>query len=394
MGKPKDILKSKLTDVARDNALDVQLPRIYNKAAQQPINPKKVLFVEIKAAEMPDSFQQMWDYLSKCGDLELEYFSLEQLSTSPTGYFKRCKQLMEKMATARCIFLCDSSDVVSCVTMRPETFVCQLWHACGAFKKWGRSTEDQLFGPSSERHERHPYYRNLDLVTVSSPEVEWAYREAMALESTPEVVQATGVSRTDLFFDQVFIDGAKAWVHETIPAGQNKKIILYAPTFRGTSRVATAPDHLNLAALAKALDSEYVLLIKYHPYVKQAPAIPAEAAHFAFMVNDAPIDKLLAVSDICITDYSSVVFEYSLFERPQIFFAYDIDEYLDWRGFYYPYEDFVPGPIVRETEEIIDYIQHMDEYFDREAMRAFKEKFMSACDGHATERIAKHALGI
>ena len=378
--------------MVRDHTFDVQFPRIYNKAARQPVNPKKILFVEVKTKEMPDSFLQMWDYLSAQGGYELEYFSLEQLGTTYWAYYQRCKQLMEKMATAHCVFLCDSSDIVSCPTLRPETFVCQLWHACGAFKKWGMSTTDQLFGATAERHARHPYYRNLDLVTVSSPEVEWAYREAMALEASPEVVKATGVSRTDIFFDQGFIESAQAWVRELVPESQGKKVILYAPTFRGAPSAAVAPDRLDLAAMAQALGGEYVLLIKHHPFIKEAPPIPSEAAHFAFMVNDAPIDKLLVVSDICLTDYSSVVFEFSLFERPQIFFAYDMDEYLDWRGFYYPYDEFVPGPIVRETEEVIDYIQHVDERFDQEAMRAFKEKFMSACDGHATERIAEMAL--
>ncbi len=385
-------MKRAFASVLRGYTFDAQFPRIYNKAAQQPVNPKKILFVEIKTKEMPDSFVQMWDYLSRQGDYELEYFSLEQLGTTYWAYYKRCKLLMEKMATARCIFLCDSSDVVSCPTIRPETFVCQLWHACGAFKKWGMSTADLLFGASAKRQTRHPFYRNLDLVTVSSPEVEWAYREAMALQDSPEVVQATGVSRTDIFFNQDYIEGAQAWIHDLVPASQDKKVILYAPTFRGAPSEAVAPDQLDLVAMAQALDSEYVLLIKHHPFIKKAPPIPDEAAYFAYAVNDAPIDKLLTVSDICITDYSSVVFEFSLFERPQIFFAYDMDDYLDWRGFYYPYDEFVPGPIVKKAEEIIDYIQHVDERFDQEAMRAFKQKFMSACDGHATERIAEIAL--
>ena len=100
-----------------------------------------------------------------------------------------------------------------------------------------------------------------------------------------------------------------------------------------------------------------------------------------------PIDELLCVSDLCISDYSSLVFEYSLFERPMLFYAYDLEDYFDWRGFYYPYEELAPGPVVRTNEEIADYIQNVEQKFDRARVRAFREQFMSACDGYATERI-------
>ena len=101
------------------------------------------------------------------------------------------------------------------------------------------------------------------------------------------------------------------------------------------------------------------------------------------------IDDLLMVSDIVISDYSSLIFEYSIFERPMIFFAYDLKDYNDWRGFYYAYDQMTPGPIFVKTEQIIDYIQHIEERFDRVQVHNFREKFMSACDGHATEKIIK-----
>ena len=99
------------------------------------------------------------------------------------------------------------------------------------------------------------------------------------------------------------------------------------------------------------------------------------------------IEELLCVSDLCISDYSSLVFEYSLFERPMLFFAYDFEEYGEWRGFYYDYHELTPGPVVHTTQEIVDYVLHLKERFDRKQVADFKEKFMSACDGHATERL-------
>ncbi len=99
------------------------------------------------------------------------------------------------------------------------------------------------------------------------------------------------------------------------------------------------------------------------------------------------IEDLLCVADVCISDYSSLVFEYALFEKPMLFLAYDLDDYFDYRGFYYDYHELAPGPVVRDTVGVIDFVQHLDERFDLSRVQAFRNKFMSSCDGHATERI-------
>ena len=105
------------------------------------------------------------------------------------------------------------------------------------------------------------------------------------------------------------------------------------------------------------------------------------------------IDELLMASDICISDYSSLVFEYSLFERPMLFYAYDLEDYCDWRGFYYDYSEMTPGPVCRTNEEMIDYIKNIDTRFDRQKVRDFRLRFMGSCDGHSTDRILKLVFG-
>ena len=76
-----------------------------------------------------------------------------------------------------------------------------------------------------------------------------------------------------------------------------------------------------------------------------------------------------------------------------IFYAYDIADYEDWRGFYYPYDELTPGPVFYENEAMIAYIRDIDRLFDPSVVHAFREKFMSACDGHATERIMECFFG-
>ncbi|MDD6344304.1 MAG: CDP-glycerol glycerophosphotransferase family protein [Coprococcus catus] len=351
------------------------------------IKREKAVFVEVRFDEITDSFRLVYDRMKADGFDVHEQF-IENIKPGKWGYIKRCLRMLEDISDAHYVFLNDACNVTSCIPLRKGTKIYQLWHACGAFKKFGMSTAELIFGDNRKSLERYPNYGNLSYVTVSSPEVIWAYEEAMNLKDTKTQVVATGVSRTDVFYDQHFIEQSKAAVYSVCPAAENKKIILYAPTFRGRVAKAESPDCLDIPAMKRALGDEYVLLIKHHPFVKQPPVVPEDCADFAMDVTKSlEIDQLLCASDVCVSDYSSLIFEYSLFERPMIFFAYDLDDYFDWRGFYYNYDELTPGPVVKETEEIIDYIRHLDTRFDQAQVHAFKEKFMSSCDGHATDRI-------
>lgn len=381
--------------LVKDGALGWELPRRYQRAvARSAVNPRKALFVNGKLESVPDAFSLMMPHMRARG-FDVEFIGLGQKTGGYRLYNERCLALMDLLAEARFVFLEDASDVVSCVDLRPETKVVQLWHACGAFKKWGMSTAELKFGGTAQSIQRHPFYRNLSIVTVSSPEVEWAYREAMMLEDAPGVVQALGVSRTDVFFDEGFARASREWLEAAFPHVKGRKVVLYAPTFRSRVSTAAGPDQLDIAAMRRALGDEWTLVVKHHPFVASPPAVPDGCEDFAALAGAGdPTDALLACADALVTDYSSVVFEYSLLGRPMAFFAYDRDDYDDWRGFYYPYEEMTPGPVVTTTGELIDYLVHLDERFEAAEVAAFRERFMSACDGNATARIADAALAL
>ena len=152
------------------------------------------------------------------------------------------------------------------------------------------STADLKFGATREEIRRHPYYRNLSLVTVSSPEVVWASEEAMDL-ANEGVVSPTGVSRTDVFFDDEFRARSRQRLERVVPQAAAKKIILYAPTFRGQVAQASAPEYLDVSAMERALSDDYVLVVKHHPFVKKRPSIPAECREFAFDVSEEQIGR-------------------------------------------------------------------------------------------------------
>ncbi|MBQ9068424.1 MAG: CDP-glycerol glycerophosphotransferase family protein [Eggerthellaceae bacterium] len=397
--KPQSKVEYRIKRWMKDIALDLMFPRSYRAAARACPDPQTVVFLETKESVMPVAMRHAYDRLVCETDFDVQFVTLRNTESSLSDYFKHCRNAVPVLARARCIFLCDSSDLVSALPLREETRVVQLWHACGAFKKWGMSTADSLFGESRADQLRHPFYGNLDLVTVSAPEVVWAYEEAMHLgaeNGAPGVVQPVGVSSTDVYFDEGFQERSRRQLEEVVPQAVGKKVVFYAPTFRGRVRKAQGPDYLDVEELARTLGDEWVLVVRHHPYVSHPPAIPDHLAAFAVDVSgDArlSIEGLLCASDVLVTDYSSVVFEFSLFERPVCFFAPDRADYGDWRGFYYDYDELAPGPVFEDSASMAAWIADAPEQFDRARIQAFREKFMSACDGHATDRIFAFAFG-
>lgn len=363
-------------------------PGQYARYSKRPVEKGKAVFLEANLPVLSNSLRYLYEELERQGTYQLKAHCLQEIYVSKGTYIRHVMEFLKDLATAEYLFLCEGSRVVSCISPRKETTVVQVWHGCGAFKRFGFSTSELKFGGSRKENLKYSYYKNYDVVTVSSPEVVWAYEEAMNLPTESGIVKAIGISRTDLFFRGEFIQQAKEKVFGKLEIAFGKKILLYAPTFRGSVGGAQAPDALDLRKMKEALGEEYILLIKHHPVVKQRPQIPNEVQDFAVDVTETmEIEELMCVSEACISDYSSLIFEYSLFERPMVFFAYDLEEYGDWRGFYYDYEELTPGPVVRTTEELIRYLTHLDQEFDREQVKAFRDKFMSACDGHATDRL-------
>jgi len=370
--------------------LKIWFPLLYRIYSRKPVEKNKVIFIEANLPELSGSLKYLYQQMEKRGSYVLKIHCLKELYLSRLAFLKKEAECLRDAATAGTIFLCEGSRLVSCLTPRKETTIVQVWHGCGAFKKFGFSTSELRFGGSREEYLKYSYYGNYNLVTVSSAEVMWAYEEAMNIDRRSGIVQPLGISRTDIFFREEYRDRAWEHVKRILPQIRGRKIILYAPTFRGSVGKARTPDELDIPALEKALGKEYFLLVKHHPVVAKRPPIPEEVSDFAADVTETfDIEELLMISDICISDYSSLIFEYSLFERPMIFFAFDLEEYGDWRGFYYDYDELTPGPVVRTTGEIIEFIQKLDTEFDIEKVRAFKRKYMSACDGHATDRLIK-----
>src|SRR5699024_4463287 len=169
------------------------------------------------------------------------------------------------------------------------------------------------------------------------------------------------------------------------PVIKSKKVILYAPTYRD-NELNVSGLQLDVNKMYRELHDDYVLFLRLHPAVSST--VKNNYPDFVFDVSaDYDINHLLVITDILISDYSSIPFEFSLLHKPMIFFAYDIDKYAEERGFWDNYDKLVPGPIVENTDDLITVLQ--EENFDMERIQTFSDEWNRYSDGFSSERLIK-----
>lgn len=365
------------------------LPSIYNDFKCFHIE-NTVIFMQPRAG-LNQSCKYIYNKMKNEGKYHVILRELRRGEVGSSVYYANAEKFMREMGTAKAVFVHESNNLMGYLDIRKGTKVIQLWHGCGVFKKIGLSTTDKECFKTREVYEEFPEYNNYSIVTIASPELSWVFEEFMGISKEEEIIQPVGVSRTDEFFDRQYLKDCYKTLYEVIPAAKDKKVILYAPTYRGVGPKRMSPDELDVKMFAEALADEYILIFKHHQTVRDLPEIPEPYKDtFAYDMTSGKgmsINDLMAVADICITDYSSVAFEYSLFERPMLFYVYDLEDYIDERGLYYDFDEITPGPLCKTNEEMIDHIRHIDERFDKQEVTDFKNRFMCCCDGHATERI-------
>ena len=354
-----------------------------------PLKGERVLFLSDVRGSMDGNFRFIYEKLPEGYDVRTSFKADRSVKRSLKEYMRQCIYL----ATSKYIFLEDYAECTAFMHVRKSQELIQLWHGSGAFKKFGHSRAGE---GSPERI--HPGYKRYTKIFVSSGFIRLCYSEAFNVP--PERVIAAGVPRTDVFFDEKYKEEKIKAFYERCPEACKKKVIVFAPTYRG-AKVGDASygfEKLDLDMLYKALHEEYVFIIKWHPALYnnistgKVKGFDLERYKgFAYDLSDVrEVNDLLFAADILITDYSSVIFDYALLKKPIIYFAYDLEEYENTRGLYFPFPDYVYGDVARNTSELITAVRNG--HFDKEKHRVFTEKFISANDGRAAEKVLKNVL--
>lgn len=350
------------------------------------LNKKKILFASDSRTSLEGNFQFVYDELLR-RRLDYEYrFSLKSNIREKKSYAEIVK-LAYHLATAKFILLDDFFPEVYPLKIRKHAELIQLWHAVGAFKTFGYSRMGRAGGPSPDSKN----HKNYTKAIVSSKNVAKHYAEGFGIDI--DKVAATGIPRTDVFFDQSYQEKVRQAIYDEYPYLKNKKVILFAPTFRGNGQQSAyyPLEVLDLGRLYESLKDDYVFLFKIHPFVKNDLTIPYQYSDFFYDFSSyREINDLLFVTDLLITDYSSVCFEYALLNRPMLFFAFDILDYVKKRDFYYDYRLFIPGPLVRSTDDIIRTIKGGD--FQMEKVKPFVHYFFDQVDGQSSARVVDQLI--
>lgn len=360
---------------------------VYNRICGlfKKLDEKKVVFASEAREELKGNLKAIYEKLPE------DYVKVVHIKGDrrDSKGFKDTLRLWRDLTTAKYILLDDFYGLISTIKVRKGQEIVQLWHGSGAFKKFGFSR----VGTGDNISNVHTGYRKYTKAAVTAEPIRECFAEAFDIDL--EKVQAVGSPRTDMFFDDKAKEEARNRVYESYPQLKDKKVVLIAPTYRGRKVEDANYDfhRLNIDGLGKELGKEYQIVVKWHPALysnikRGLVAFDGEGTVDASPYKD--INDLMVVADILVTDYSSVIFDWYLLDKPVIYFAYDLEEYEAGRGLYYDFDEYVYGQVVTDYERLIDAIRRED--LATEKRNAFGEKFMGACDGMSTERTIEWIL--
>ncbi len=356
------------------------------------IKPKKVFGIMTHDSSRDGNVGAMIEYLKKRNE-GYTFYTLKnkerKFTRDASRRIGKIAFFIEKpyhLATSQFILLDNVFLPMAYLKFPKRVKVIQLWHGTGTIKRFGQDVNTGRLKQLEKRANECTTH-----LIVNSTASKEQYAKAFGV--SPERVFVYGLPRTDLFFDHSRMSERKQKFYKEYPELSGKKLVLYAPTFRDQEK-----DHprlmLDTLKLGKEMPEDYVFLLRLHPFV--ADAYKREELHnkekqdnLISMSEFKDLNTLLLVADYLITDYSSIIFEYSLLEKPMIFYAYDLEQFSDYgRGFYFDYEEYIPGPVISNTEDLITLLKNNQ--FNLEKIREFRNKNYGYLDGKSAERLYLH----
>jgi len=292
---------------------------------------------------------------------------------------------------AKFIFLTHGFEDVLPIDFSPKTIVILTWHGTPIkkiniddrrllmIKKWGIRFRLKL-----QFHQYIDY-----LLSIAGEDYE---KEVLcnAFRIPLKKLIILGYPRNDVLFgrDQDFVMKIREFYK--IP-NKIEKILIYVPTFREDRKFNFPLSFSELKRLNNLLyKKNYLFLIKAHIYEREINL--SRYKNIRLVKKGSDVQELLLISDLLITDYSSVIFDYLLKIKPILIFAYDYKDYLEKVGMYYNLQKIAPGPILYNADELINAIKNIEkvdvEY--REKRKEIRDKFNKYLDGKSTERILNY----
>lgn len=265
----------------------------------------------------------------------------------------------------------------------------ETWHGGGAYKKI-----DAVFKNESNtwrKWRRLNFIKQIDYIVSSCKKFSEVFRNDTM---TQAVFIPSGMPRNDLFFKEKLLEQKENLIRRLYNIPKEKRIVLYAPTFRDKSMVTTLNIELLLFSLQNRFNREFVFLLRSHPHITQSIFNQLKENEVIIDVSNYPdMQELLAAADILITDYSSCIWDYSFTYRPCFIYADDLNEYKESRNFHTPIESW-PFPLSQNNEELKYNISVFDENLYRNNIIKHHKELGSYESGVASEKICQIVCNI
>ena len=323
------------------------------------------------------------------------YIILEDVDTKISGAAKKIKKNRFRyfyyFAIAG-VWISDSR-LPAYIIKRKETTYIQTWHGT-PLKKLALDLEAvYMAGETSLEAYKRNFYNNVQtwdyLISQNNYSSE-IFKRAFGFKK--EILEI-GYPRNDVLFHKNNQEEIKR-IKESLGLPLDKKVILYAPTWRDNEFYGNGRYKFNtgmdFALLMQEMKKDTVWIVKYHYLIMdKIDWSPYEGFIYTYDMS-YDISMLYLVSDMLVTDYSSVMFDYSILKRPILFYCYDLDEYKDTlRGFYFDLLEEAPGPVAMTTRRLMDAVREYDCSLYQEKYNAFIDKYNHADDGNASARVVK-----
>lgn len=262
---------------------------------------------------------------------------------------------MKAFATSKVVVLDGYCILASMLRHKKDLKIIQIWHALGAFKKFGRSVLDKEGGKSSKTAKAFKMHKNYSLIAASGDECVPFFSEAFGQPESRFI--PIGIPRMDYLTDKEENARVRGNILLKYPQLDNgRKNILYAPTFRDTDEDRAALAAATKELVNKANYSDFNLIVKHHVVDSNKEQIYTDSRmNMAEGENFTAMD-FMCVADYVVTDYSSVIYEALLKDLPIYIYCFDSDKYIDERGFYIDFWTDLPALYSKNAKGICDFI--------------------------------------
>lgn len=367
----------------------------FHRYLKQPVKENVILFETFMAKNYSDSPKYIYEYIAQNHPEYECVWAINDGAKIPYG-----AKTVKRFSFQYAYYLAVSKYLVFNVRpplwyrKREEQVFLETWH--GTPLK--RLVFDQEEVTSASPKYKQQFYRqrkDWDFLVSANPFSTKTFRSCFLYEG--EMLEY-GYPRNDILY-WPNKDEIAQQLKEKLGIPKDKKTILYAPTWRDDQHYGSGQYKFELALdlklMKERLQDDYVVLLRTHHYISDHIDVSGLGDFVINLSSYDDISEIYLISDICITDYSSVFFDYANLKRPILFYTYDFDKYKNQlRGFYIDMNTEVPGPLLYTSEQVVQAIEDIDEITEeyKERYDQFYDRFCCYDDGHASEHVAEAML--